>query len=50
MTIYKIKSAVLRSKGERVESADRDRIEKRLVEIKRTIDPKATLLAIPAER
>lgn len=47
MTVYKIKSAVLRSKGEKFESADKQRAEARLAVVKRTEDPDARLLAIP---
>lgn len=49
MTIYRIKSAVLRDKREKYETFDERRAAKRLVEVK-TIDPQATLLRIPVKR
>lgn len=47
MTVYKIKSRILKSKGEKFESIDKPRAEARLALIKRTEDPDARLLAIP---
>lgn len=50
MTIHRIKSDVLKAKGEKFESADRKRAETRLAEIKRTLDPAARLVHIPVIR
>lgn len=50
MTVYRIKSAEFRAKGEKYETSDRKRAEARLAEIKATIDPQARLLVIPASR
>lgn len=50
MTVYKIKSTVLRSKGERIEGIDKARMEKRLAAVKKYQDPKARLLCIPDAR
>lgn len=50
MTVYRIKSEVLRAKGEKFESAFRRSAEQRLDEVKRTLDPDATLLTIPLGR
>lgn len=49
MTIFKIKSAALREKGEKFETASRASAEKRLAEIRKS-DPQARILTIPAER
>lgn len=45
--VYKIKSDILRLKGERIEGVDRSRIEARLEQVKRHTDPEARLVAIP---
>ena len=50
MIVYKIKSAELRAKGERIESIDKKSIEARLASVKATLDPDARLLAIPVQR
>lgn len=50
MIVYKIKSAELRAKGERIEGVDRKRIEARLTTVRATLDPHARLLAIPVQR
>lgn len=50
MTIHRIKSDILKAKGERYESADRKRAEARLAEVKRTLDPAARLVSIPVQR
>jgi hypothetical protein len=49
-TIYRIKSSVLRAKGEKIEGLDPKRMERRLREVRRTQDPTATLLSIPRAR
>lgn len=49
MTIFKIKSAVLREKGEKFETASRPSAERRLAEI-RKVDPQARILTIPPQR
>lgn len=50
MTIYRIKSRLLKQKGERIEGLDKTRMEKRLKQVQRTLDPSATLLSIPVAR
>jgi hypothetical protein len=45
--MYKIKSAVLKSKGVRIEGMHRDRLEKRLPEVQK-LDPQAKIIAVVA--
>jgi hypothetical protein len=49
-TIYRIKSSVLRAKGEKIEGLDAGRMHRRCEEVRRTVDPTATLLSIPRAR
>jgi len=50
MTIHKIVGPVWRTKGERYESIDKGRAERKLAEVKRTIDPEARIVSIPVQR
>lgn len=45
MTVYKIKSAVLRAEGAKVQSIDRSYVAMRLAEIQRR-DPQAKMLKV----
>ena len=50
MTIYRIKSRELKLKGERIEGLDKSRMEKRLKQVQRDLDPAAKLLTIGGAR
>lgn len=48
MIVYRIKSATLKTAGQRFESCDRKRAESRLAEVRKA-DPAAKLLILPRE-
>lgn len=50
VTVYRIKSAALKARGDKIEGIDKRRMEKRLAEVQRAHDPQARLLTIPGTR
>ena len=49
MTVYKIRSKVLRAERQKIESVNRSYVAARLAEVKQR-DPQATMLIVPESR
>lgn len=49
MTIYKVRSRVLRAEGHKIESVNERYVRDRLAEVQQR-DPNATILAVPVTR